>query len=232
MAPRPGASFIAFPRDVQGAATDASVPPSLSLPPLGAAPADLIRKAAEKISKAKSPVILLGMGAGDPAATAAVRALLKRHPVPALGTFQGAGAISRELLPLFFGRVGLSRNQPGDKVLARADVVLTIGYDPVEYDPGFWNVGKGRAIIHLDSLPCDIDNHYQPELELRGGVPETVFALASALEERSFAADPELQAIQAEWKALQNRRFAPCMISTWSYLRRQNSSRRISRIGR
>jgi acetolactate synthase I/II/III large subunit len=204
MAPRPGASFIAFPRDVQGAATDASVPPSLSLPPLGAAPAELIRKAAEKISKAKSPVILLGMAAGDPAATAAVRALLKRHPVPALGTFQGAGAISRELLPLFFGRVGLFRNQPGDKVLARADVVLTIGYDPVEYDPGFWNVGKGRAIIHLDSLPCDIDNHYRPELELRGGVPETVFALASALAERSFAADPELQAIQTEWNALQN----------------------------
>jgi acetolactate synthase I/II/III large subunit len=203
-APRAGAAFIAFPKDVQGAATEASVPPSLPLPSLGAAPADLIRKAAEKISKAKSPVILLGMGASDPDATAAVRALLKRHPVPAVGTFQGAGAISRELLPLFFGRVGLFRNQPGDKVLARADVVLTVGYDPVEYDPGFWNVGKGRAIFHLDSYPADIDNRYQPELELRGAIPVTLCALASALEEHSFAAGPALQAIQAESKALQN----------------------------
>jgi hypothetical protein len=33
--------------------------------------------------------------------------------------------------------VGLFRNQPADKVLARADVVLTIGYDPVEYDASF-----------------------------------------------------------------------------------------------
>jgi len=204
MAPRPGASFIAFPKDVQGAATEADVPPLLPLPPLGAAPADMIRKAAGKISKARSPVILLGMGASDPSATAAVRALLKRHPVPAVGTFQGAGAISRELLPLFFGRVGLFRNQPGDKVLARADVVLTVGYDPVEYDPSFWNVGKARAIIHLDSYPADIDNRYQPELELRGAIPETVCALASALEEHSFASGPELEAIQAEWSALQN----------------------------
>ena len=203
MAPRPGAAFIAFPRDVQGATTEVSVPPSLPLPSLGAAPADLIRKAAEKISKAKSPVILLGMGASDPDATAAVRALLKRHAVPAVGTFQGAGAISRELLPLFFGRVGLFRNQPGDKMLAMADVVLTIGYDPVEYDPSFWNVGKARAIIHLDSLACDIDNHYEPELELRGAVPETVRALASMLEEHSFVAGPELQTVQAEWNALQ-----------------------------
>jgi acetolactate synthase-1/2/3 large subunit len=202
--PRAGASFIAFPKDVQGAAAGVSVPPSLPLPPLGAAAADLIRKAAEKISKAKNPVILLGMGASDPGATAAVRALFKRHAVPAVGTFQGAGAISRELLPLFFGRVGLFRNQPGDKLLAGADVVLTVGYDPVEYDPSFWNVGKGRAIIHLDSSPCDIDNRYEPEIELRGTIPATICALASALEEHSFAAGPELQTIQAEWKALQS----------------------------
>jgi acetolactate synthase-1/2/3 large subunit len=204
MAPRAGASFIAFPRDVQGAATEAGVPPLLSLPSLGAAPADLIRRAADKISKAKSPVILLGMGASDPDATAAVRALLKRHSVPVVGTFQGAGAISRELLPLFFGRVGLFRNQPGDKVLARADVVLTVGFDPVEYDPSFWNIGKTRAIVHLDSSSCDIDNHYQPALELRGAIPATLCALASALDEHSFAAGPELQTIQSEWKALQD----------------------------
>jgi acetolactate synthase I/II/III large subunit len=204
MAPRPGASFIAFPRDVQGAATDASVPPLLPLPTLGAAPADLIRRAAEKISKAKKPVIVLGMGASEPRATAAVRALLKHHAIPAVGTFQGAGAISRELLPLFFGRVGLFRNQPGDKLLAKADLVLTIGYDPVEYDPSFWNLGKERAIIHLDNYPCDIDNHYQPELELSGAIPDTIDGLASALEERSFTAGPELQAIQAEWELLQN----------------------------
>jgi acetolactate synthase-1/2/3 large subunit len=202
IAPRAGASFIAFPRDVQAAATEASAPPLLPLPALGAAPADMVRRAAEKISKAESPVVLLGMGASKPRATAAVRALLKRHGLPVVGTFQGAGAVSRELLPLFFGRVGLFRNQPGDKVLARADVVLTVGYDPVEYDPSFWNVGKARTIIHLDNYPCDIDNHYQPELELRGALADTVFALASMLQEQSFARGPELQAIHVESKAL------------------------------
>jgi acetolactate synthase I/II/III large subunit len=204
IAPRAGASFIAFPRDVQGAATEANVPPLLPFPPLGPAPEEMIRRAAEKISKAKSPVILLGMGASEPRATAAVRALLKRHAIPVVGTFQGAGAVSRQLLPLFFGRVGLFRNQPGDKLLARADLVLTVGYDPVEYDPSFWNVGKARTIIHLDSLAADIDNHYQPEIELRGAVPDTVNVLASILPEQSFAAGPELKAIQAEWNALQN----------------------------
>jgi acetolactate synthase I/II/III large subunit len=204
MTPRPGAAFIAFPRDVQGASAEASVPPLFPLPALGAAPTDLIRKAAERIAKAKNPVILLGMEASEPAATAAIRALLKRHAIPAVGTFQGAGAISRELLPLFFGRVGLFRNQPGDKVLAKADVVLTIGYDPVEYDPSFWNIGEKRAIIHLATTPCDIDNHYEPEIELRGSISETLRALAPLLEERSLMVNAALQTIQAELNALQN----------------------------
>lgn len=204
MAPRPGASFIALPRDVQGAAAEASVPSLLPLPVLGAAPADLIRKAADRIAKAKNPVILLGMGASEPGATAAVRALLKRHAIPVVGTFQGAGAISRELFSVFFGRVGLFRNQPADKVLAQADVILTVGYDPVEYDPGFWNVGKSRAIIHLDNSRCDIDNHYEPELELYGGITSTLDELASALEEKVFIATSELQTIKAELNALQN----------------------------
>jgi acetolactate synthase-1/2/3 large subunit len=89
--------------------------------------------------------------------------------MPAVGTFHG-GAISRELLPLFYGRIGLFRNQPGDKVLAKADVVISVGYDPVEYGPDAWNVGKRARIIHIDDYPCDIDNYYQPEIELRGSI--------------------------------------------------------------
>src|SRR5580693_10039609 len=47
MAPRAGAAFIAFPKDAQNAPTDARVPPLLPLPALSAAPADMIRRAAE-----------------------------------------------------------------------------------------------------------------------------------------------------------------------------------------
>jgi acetolactate synthase-1/2/3 large subunit len=33
----------------------------------------------------------------------------------------------------------LFHTQPGDKLLDAADLVITIGYDPVEYDPSLWN---------------------------------------------------------------------------------------------
>ena len=202
--PRPGAAFIAFPQDVQGAPAKVTPTPISQLPPLGPAPSSLIERAAKKLRNAKSPVILLGLGASEPAATQGIRDLLKHFAMPAVGTFQGAGAISRQLLPLFFGRIGLFRNQPGDKLLAKADVVLTIGYDPVEYDPHFWNLARRASIIHLDDYPCSIDNYYQPEIELRGSVEDTLAEMARLLPSRDLDLTADLKSIRAEGESLNN----------------------------
>lgn len=201
--PRQGAAFIAVPSDVASTNTSAAPTPLLPLPCLGVAAESSIQAAADKIARAKCPVLLIGMGGSEPSATVGIRSLLQRYAMPTIGTFQGAGAVSRGLLPLFFGRIGLFRNQPGDKLLAKADVVLTVGYDPVEYDPGFWNVGSNRVLIHLDDYPCDIDNHYQPEIELRGDVGQTLQELNRRLPARRFELDAELSAIQQEWKSQQ-----------------------------
>ena len=201
--PRQGAAFLSLPSDVASAQTSAEAPPMLPLPCLGAAPEALIQAAADKIAKAKLAVVLVGMGGSEPTATAGLRALLAHYAMPVVGTFQGAGAVSRDLLPLFFGRIGLFRNQPGDKLLAKADVVLTVGYDPVEYDPGFWNGSGSRSIIHLDDFPCDIDNHYQPEIELRGDVGLTLEELCLRLPAKRLAMDAELAGIRQEWNSLQ-----------------------------
>jgi acetolactate synthase I/II/III large subunit len=125
----------------------------------------------------------------DEDACAAVRALLAATGLPVAETFQSAGVVSRELEPHYVGRVGLFRNQPGDVVVAQADVLVTIGYDPVEYDPRLWNADPSRPVIHIDSIPAQIDNHYQPVMELRGDVPTTVQALAELLSGLTLSGD-------------------------------------------
>ena len=89
--------------------------------------------------------------------------------------------VSRELEDRFVGRVGLFRNQPGDIVIGHADVLVTIGFDPVEYDPRLWNSDPARTLIHIDEMPADIDNHYQPTLELRGDIAATLTGLTRLL---------------------------------------------------
>jgi acetolactate synthase I/II/III large subunit len=179
-APR-GAAAVVLPADVAAAPTAAVITRPARVSGLGAAPADQIEQAAKLIRAAHRPVLFAGMRAGDPAPCAALRALLAVTDLPVVETFQAAGLVSRELEDHFVGRVGLFRNQPGDILVAHSDAVVTVGYDPVEYDARFWNTDPGRTLIHVDELPADIDVHYQPTLELRGDIAATVAELTPRL---------------------------------------------------
>jgi acetolactate synthase I/II/III large subunit len=179
-APR-GAAAVVVPADVLAATTSAAIVEPTPVPALGPAPADRITEAANLICAAQRPVLFVGMRVGEPEPCAALRELLAVTDLPVVETFQAAGVVSRELEDRFVGRVGLFRNQPGDIVIGHADVLVAIGFDPVEYDPRLWNSDLARTLIHIDEVPADIDNHYQPALELRGDIAATLTGLIRPL---------------------------------------------------
>jgi acetolactate synthase I/II/III large subunit len=176
-----GAAAVVLPADVLAAPTTAGITARMPIPPLANAPTAAIAMATELIRAARRPALLVGIRGADPDSTRALRTLVAATGLPVLETFQAAGVISRELEDYFLGRVGLFRNQPGDVVLAHADVVITVGYDAVEYDPVLWNDDVGRTVVHIDSVQADIDNNYQPTLELLGNVAATLTALTDSL---------------------------------------------------
>lgn len=192
---RPGAAFVALPKDVMEAAAPFEHPGPVPRPRLGSPDAAAIQEAATLINRARRPVLLLGMLASTPQATEAIRSLLRQTPLPVLSTFQGAGVVPRDLLACFAGRVGLSHNQPGDQLLDAADLVVTVGFDPIEYDPVMWNKGKKRPILHIDKTPAEMDADYWPTLELIGETANTIALLAAHLAPQVALADiPELAA--------------------------------------
>ncbi|MFF5860636.1 acetolactate synthase AlsS [Streptomyces sp. NPDC012751] len=173
-----GATAVVLPSDVAAEGTTASIRKLLPVPEAGAAPAERVAEAARLLRAAARPAVLVGSRASGPEACAALRSFITDGDLPVVETFQAAGVISRELEDHYLGRVGLFRNQPGDVVVTEADVILAVGFDPVEYDPQLWNFDVARPVIHLDSVPAQIDNHYQPVLELCGDVARTLAALA------------------------------------------------------
>ena len=185
---RPGAAFVSLPMDVvTGEAKCSPIRPS-AFAEQGCAAETSLREAARLINSAKSPVIFLGLMASKPKCTDAIRTLLSTTTLPLVGTFQAAGAISREEFPLFGGRVGQLANQPADALLDSGDVVITIGYDAVEYWPSLWNKGRKRPIVHIDVVPANIENDYSPAVELIGSIEETLSALSALLQRPGLAA--------------------------------------------
>lgn len=177
-----GAAFVSIPQDVGLNEANVTSFKAVQTPKLGIAPEEWIDETATLIEQAKLPVLLLGMRSSQPRVVEAIRALLTRVSIPVVQTFQAAGTLSRELESNFYGRVGLFRNQPGDALLAEADLVLSIGYDPIGYDPKFWNQpSQERTLIHLDQMRAEIDHFYRPDRELVGDVAATINALSERL---------------------------------------------------
>ena len=178
---RPGAAFVNLPVDIM---TAPCAHEPLEVPAfcgLGPADANATREAARPINVASNPVVLLGMLASKPSNNRALQSFLTKGNLPVVGTFQSAGAVGAMSFENFGGRVGQIANQPADRLLEAADLVITIGYNPVEYWPSLWNGKRKRTIIHVDVLPSDLDNCYSPTVELTGSIDQTLETLTPAV---------------------------------------------------
>ena len=184
---RPGAAFISAPKDIMLGEANGEVLTPATPVSLGPANEAAIAAAAGLIDKAKNPVLMLGMLASEKNTANAVQRLIAKTNMPIVCTYQGAGVVPRKHFHRFGGRVGLFRTQPADRILDAADLVIAIGYDPIEFEPGVWNRGKKRNLIHIDVTSADIDNDYRPQVELIGNIGATV----GALTDRINAGGPE-----------------------------------------
>ncbi|NUA45007.1 Acetolactate synthase, catabolic [Dickeya solani] len=177
---RPGAAFISLPEDIVNEPVDSPILARTTLPTLNSAPHADVERVAGLIKKAKNPILLLGLMASQPKNAEALRRLLHHSRLPVTSTYQAAGVIDQQHFDHFAGRVGLFNNQAGDKLLQQADLIVTVGYSPVEYAPALWNSGNA-TLVHIDVLPAEVENAYRPDVELVGDISITIDMLNEQL---------------------------------------------------
>lgn len=177
---RGGGAFVSLPQDIVDQPARGNLLNCKGQVLLGAAPERAIEAVASQIARAKNPVLLLGLMASQPGNSEALHRLLDRSHIPVTSTYQAAGAVRQDHFSRFAGRVGLFNNQAGDRLLRQADLIITIGYSPVEYEPAMWNSGTA-TLVHIDVLPADADNCYLPDAELVGDIAATLDKLAARI---------------------------------------------------
>jgi acetolactate synthase I/II/III large subunit len=197
---RPGAVYVNLPMDMMTAPCAHEPLPLPAFAGLGPADPKAIREAARLINAADNPVVLLGMLSSRPTNAKALQSFLTKSNLAVVGTFQAAGAVGALLFDNFGDRVGQIANQPADRLLDSADLVITVGYDPVEYWPPESNANTKRKIIHIDVLTAALENCYQPYVELTGDIAQTLEALTPQITRsaKSALSASMLEAIVAE----------------------------------
>jgi len=177
---KPGAVHIELPEDVAKMETDA-----VPLKPIRfrrSVPDDMIvDKAFDVIKNATRPIILAGNGCIRKRASKQLRRFCEQTGIGVISTFMAKGSVDMDADYCLY-TIGLGSKDRVALAIDDADVVLTLGFDMVEYHPNLWNPGGAKNIIHADFLPAEIDANYHPELELIGDLAHTLWMLNERVE--------------------------------------------------
>src|SRR5262249_37094627 len=107
------------------------------------------------LSRARKPMLLVGLGARRPADAGAVRSLAERRRIPAMVTYKAKGVIPDDH-PRFAGAfTNAAIDQPA---LDATDLLIGVGLDPVELIPRAWT----RAQPIVSCGPVAFDTRHVP----------------------------------------------------------------------
>jgi acetolactate synthase I/II/III large subunit len=177
---KPGPTHIAMPTSVATAPVAATPRPTrrITYPP---AFPESIAQAVDLLRTSERPVVLVGNGvlrrqATGRQVTDRLVSFVHRLGIPVVPTFMGKGTVDyRDSLAQ--PAVGLHAQGVRGSALAKADVVLAIGYDLAEWHAKAWNGKRDKTIIHIDSMAAEVDNHYLPAVEVVGEIDESLWAM-------------------------------------------------------
>ncbi len=181
---KPGAVHIELPEDV--ASMEVSATPMTPRRFRRSVPDDkIVDQAFDMLRNSKRPVIIAGNGCIRKRASKQLRLLCEKTGIGAISTFMAKGSVDMDADYCLY-TVGLGSKDRVSKVIDDADLVITLGFDMVEYHPQLWNANRDKRILHADFLPAEIDEHYHPETEVIGDLAHALWMLNKRIDEHGL----------------------------------------------
>lgn len=184
VAEKPGVTVIELPEDLAKLEVqDTPLAPVKVRRP--AADHKAIAQAVDLIGKASNPIILAGNGAIRKRAAAQLLRLAQKTGIGVVNTFMGKGAVSMHDKHCLY-TMGLGSGDYNNLAFDDADLVISCGYDLVEYSPSAWNRKnqETKKIIHIDFWEAEVDKDYQPDVEVVGDLADALWQLNEALNQK------------------------------------------------
>ena len=173
---KPGATHIDLPCNIAGmevTSPQTLIPLKHSRPNREMADIGSVEAAAGMIFCADRPVILVGHSAVRNKASDTLREFARKLHIPVVNTMMAKGMIPYDD-PYSMWTIGIPQKDYQNVIMEKADLVIAVGYDIVEYAPGKWNSDGDHKILHIDARPSHINKLYQPDVEVVGDISESL----------------------------------------------------------
>jgi len=169
---KPGSCHVEVPEDLARETIDAT-PLSTERARRPSPDRQSLETAARLIEAASFPLIFAGNGVIRGRASEELRRFARAHGIPVAHTFMAKGSMPYDD-DLCLLSVGLQARDYISCGFDKADLIIAVGYDPVEYAPKFWNPERKKSIVHIDFTPAEVDSFYQPAVEVVADVREAI----------------------------------------------------------
>ncbi len=172
---KPGACHIELSNDI-AALTVTTHPMAKTYIRRSVADDKIVDIAMDVIRSARRPIILAGNGAIRTRASKQLRVFCEKTGIGVISTFMGKGCVSRHAPECIF-TIGLQTQSLANSAIWAADVVITVGYDLIEFPPRLWNKFDMKKIVNIDFLPTVVDRDYELAAEVIGDLAHTLWML-------------------------------------------------------
>ena len=177
---KPGATHIELPQDI--AKRESHIPPispqNIYRPK---ANPELIRDAAKMILEAKRPLLFIGNGCAREDASREIRNFVKKTKIFSINTFMAKGIVPDDC-ETHLQTIGIKDADHALQAVLDADVIISVGYDLVEYSPKMWNSKLDKKIIHIDFTPSEVYTFYRPEIEIASDIGYAIDSISDEIE--------------------------------------------------
>ena len=141
----------------------------------------LIERAAKMILEARMPLLLVGNGCVRGNASECMRAFVEKTGICSMNTFMAKGVIS-DRTERHLQTIGIKEADHALLAMKNSDLIITAGYDLVEYSPKNWNGDLSKNIIHIDFTPAEVDTYYLPTIEFAADIEYTIKAIMEEID--------------------------------------------------
>ncbi|ABG32015.1 acetolactate synthase large subunit [Roseobacter denitrificans] len=194
--PHPGAVHLSLPEDLAGEQTDAR-PKSAPEPlPATAAP-KAIGDALEILKSAQHPMIVAGNGVIRARAGHDVQLFAEATGIPLATTFMAKGILPADH-PLHLHCVGQPFEDHIDKAFRTRDLIIAVGFDPVEVPPQSITAGGAIPVLHVGENPAALEHDWFIRGDVAGDVAKTMRSLTAGLDGRTWEEDDRIVAVRKE----------------------------------
>lgn len=163
----PGPIHLDFPEDVGVAeATELPIDPAAPMP-VSPPPADLSERVGAALRNAECPLVVTGLTFTRAKHPGSLLKFIETQQIPFASTLHAKGFLP-DSHPAGFGVMGRARRTDVKRAMDQADLVIAVGFDPIEIDYEDW-LGE-TPLIHLSTEPVEPGTHANVAYQATGDI--------------------------------------------------------------